>query len=541
MIVNTMCTITHTALAGTTAWYSVPFTYITVLNVPQLSVTLNDVDLTYGTDYVVGVSGLRLLKDHEAGDELVITRNTPRTQETDFQTGMIDPDEIESALDLAAMRDQELDTAIERAAAMPLDHEVRLNEIEREIPAEASNLNKLADKQYVNDADAALQTQITTHGLRTDNPHSVTKAQVGLGNCDNTSDLDKPVSTATQAALDNKVTKNADITGRTKCKITYDSKGLVTGGEDITMADLTNINITSPVNGQFLSYDAATNKWVNRTSSVVVGFDGITGSPRDNTALATELDKYVTLAGAQTIAGIKTFNKGALVVKNNNTYDGTNHYNGVLTIQDSTGTVTGFVRNVYSNTNSDTVDIQAVKNINGTTIYAGLGVTITATGDVYAFGPNVGSANSSKTATQLATKGWANDPSLSLNVVHRDGTETITGIKTFSTVAYGFASDAQNSIATTVNKSKGESGYFQFGNGLIVQWGLLRATGSSRNVTFPKAFSNAGRYAVTVTPTGSNTGTLYNVSVNNNISTGFTVLSGGNVDNVWLFWIAIGW
>jgi hypothetical protein len=36
----------------------------------------------------------------------------------------------------------------------------------------------------------------------------ITKAMVGLGNVDNTSDLDKPISTATQAALDDKVTKS---------------------------------------------------------------------------------------------------------------------------------------------------------------------------------------------------------------------------------------------------------------------------------------------------------------------------------------------
>ena len=38
--------------------------------------------------------------------------------------------------------------------------------------------------------------------LPADNPHSVTKSQVGLGNVDNTSDADKPVSTAQQTALD---------------------------------------------------------------------------------------------------------------------------------------------------------------------------------------------------------------------------------------------------------------------------------------------------------------------------------------------------
>lgn len=41
---------------------------------------------------------------------------------------------------------------------------------------------------------------ISTHAGRTDNPHAVTKTQVGLGNADNTSDIAKPVSTA-QAAM----------------------------------------------------------------------------------------------------------------------------------------------------------------------------------------------------------------------------------------------------------------------------------------------------------------------------------------------------
>ena len=52
------------------------------------------------------------------------------------------------------------------------------------------------------------------HTSLTNNPHSVTKAQVGLGNCDNTSDANKPVSTAGQAALDLKANIAApDFTG----------------------------------------------------------------------------------------------------------------------------------------------------------------------------------------------------------------------------------------------------------------------------------------------------------------------------------------
>lgn len=45
---------------------------------------------------------------------------------------------------------------------------------------------------------------IVDHVLNKSNPHDVTKEDVGLGNADNTSDADKPISTATQNALDSK-------------------------------------------------------------------------------------------------------------------------------------------------------------------------------------------------------------------------------------------------------------------------------------------------------------------------------------------------
>ena len=45
-------------------------------------------------------------------------------------------------------------------------------------------------------------TAAVAHTPLTNNPHSVTATQVGLGNCENTADLDKPISTLAQAALD---------------------------------------------------------------------------------------------------------------------------------------------------------------------------------------------------------------------------------------------------------------------------------------------------------------------------------------------------
>lgn len=47
-------------------------------------------------------------------------------------------------------------------------------------------------------------TSLINHIANNTNPHGVTKSQVGLGNVDNTSDKNKPISTATQTALNNK-------------------------------------------------------------------------------------------------------------------------------------------------------------------------------------------------------------------------------------------------------------------------------------------------------------------------------------------------
>lgn len=64
-------------------------------------------------------------------------------------------------------------------------------------------------------AITANKNAIDTHVANSENPHGVTKAQVGLGNVDNTSDADKPVSTAQQAALNLKQNSAISVEGIT--------------------------------------------------------------------------------------------------------------------------------------------------------------------------------------------------------------------------------------------------------------------------------------------------------------------------------------
>lgn len=71
---------------------------------------------------------------------------------------------------------------------------------------------------------------LTAHTGNKNNPHSVTKAQVGLGNVDNTSDLNKPISTAVEAALEGKADKGS--TG------TVTAYGGFQGGTDASVTTL---------------------------------------------------------------------------------------------------------------------------------------------------------------------------------------------------------------------------------------------------------------------------------------------------------------
>lgn len=120
------------------------------------------------------------------------------------------------------------------------------------IPTKTSDLtndSKFVNEQFVNDAvkketDRAVEAEngisnsLNAHITNTNNPHQVTKTQVGLGNVDNTSDKNKPISDATQTALNNKLDKTTTSTSKDQV---YTKKA------DGTQA-LTNVSSTQDIN-----------------------------------------------------------------------------------------------------------------------------------------------------------------------------------------------------------------------------------------------------------------------------------------------------
>lgn len=63
-------------------------------------------------------------------------------------------------------------------------------------------LGETATTAYPGNKGKKNADDIAAHKADTNNPHNVTKAQLGLDNVNNTADLDKPISNVTQAALD---------------------------------------------------------------------------------------------------------------------------------------------------------------------------------------------------------------------------------------------------------------------------------------------------------------------------------------------------
>lgn len=101
--------------------------------------------------------------------------------------------------------------AITDALSKKLDDETA-----RATNAENANTTRIASETTrATNAENSNNKLITDHKADMSNPHKVTKVQVGLGNVDNTSDVNKPISTAVQNALNNKVAKNnaADTNG----------------------------------------------------------------------------------------------------------------------------------------------------------------------------------------------------------------------------------------------------------------------------------------------------------------------------------------
>ena len=124
----------------------------------------------------------------------------------------------------------------------------------------------------------ARTTDVANHTSNTANPHSVTKTQVGLSNVDNTSDINKPISTATQTALNAKevsTNKKTDVDANKTSNVFFPSVKAVFDW----------------VSGLFVKGAASS------TDNAIARFDGTTGKLVKNSALTVDDDGKFELDG----------------------------------------------------------------------------------------------------------------------------------------------------------------------------------------------------------------------------------------------------
>jgi hypothetical protein len=245
------------------------------------------------------------------------------------------------------------------------------------------------------------------------------------------------------------VAANAAITGATKTKLTFDTKGLITAGADATTADIapsTDRNyVTDAQKAGVLSNTSGTNTGDETTSTIKTKL-GITTLSGSNTG-----DQTITLTGD--VAGIGTGSFATTV----NTVGGVNsstiaslpttvssHTSSITT---NTNNIATLNTNVSANTASITANTNAI-NTKQTALTAGSGISINA-GNISATG--LTTSNLSSTAN-ISNSQLANSTTiLGSTTMTLGGTVTsVTGLTSLSATNLSGALTGNASTATAL-------------------------------------------------------------------------------------------
>ena len=165
-----------------------------------------------------------------------------------------------------------------------------------------------------------------------------------------------------------KVTANANITAGTKCKITYDAKGLVTAGANLAESDIPTL-ATSKISGlnTALNGKVPTTRTVNSKplsanvvlagADILVGGDG-TYSESDLQAAIEAMDGRITSAAA---SGVQSFGgqTGAITVDTANTTNGQVKFS--MSSKQLKGTVNGLKSAAYTESSAYATAAQGTK------------------------------------------------------------------------------------------------------------------------------------------------------------------------------------
>ena len=222
------------------------------------------------------------------------------------------------------------------------------------------------------------------------------KSDVGLSNVDNTSDTSKPVSTATQTALDGKVDKEVgkalsenDFTSAYKTKLDGIATGATANATDAQLRDRathTGEQAISTVTGLQTALDAKIDKVVS-VDNTLTRFDGIAGAVQGSGIVVDDTDNITGVASLQFTGGTGT--------------------EGRLSWNDGDGTADLVLKNGQSTLQLGQEQIVRVKNNTGTALSDGQVVYVTG---AQGQRPTVALADADTEASSLSTIGVVTEP-----------------------------------------------------------------------------------------------------------------------------------
>lgn len=299
---------------GTTTVFAFPppFTANTDLTVQIQAADGTITTKVLGTDYTVTGAGnpaggsVTMTAAPVLTTTLIIYRDVPLTQSVDLQDGgPLPAGTINKALDRITMWGQRLKEQISAlgtlatqtaAGLMSAADKLKLDGIQAGAQVNAvtsvagktgavtlvkgdvglGNVDNTSDasKPISTATQTALNAKANTSALAAV-AFSGAKADVGLGNVDNTSDLNKPVSTAQQTALNAKLTAASNLSDLANAATARTNLGLVIGTDvQAYDSDLAAIAAIAPSRGDVLFYNgtawarlaAGTNGWFLRTN-----------------------------------------------------------------------------------------------------------------------------------------------------------------------------------------------------------------------------------------------------------------------------------
>lgn len=157
---------------------------------------------------------------------------------------------------------------------------------------------------------------------------TLTKGDVGLSNVDNTSDMDKPISTATQTALANKVDNSRVLTD-----VPANAKFTDTTYSEITTSEIDagTASTLRTITGRRVKYILdKVQGWIGGLTKSDVGLsnvDNVKQMPISDGVLENYREKLVTLSGTSTAINLSLGNVFTHTLTGNTTYSITNAVN----------------------------------------------------------------------------------------------------------------------------------------------------------------------------------------------------------------------